>query len=404
MAACKPGVGHRLEQVGNHAVLDGLVDQVGMPVGRDDDHGRSRILGDLPGRRQSVHAGHLDVEKDRVGKCSAAHLDGALAVIDHGHDVVAQGFKLILQSRGDWFLVVRDHKTIRPRHRRSPPSFVDVMRRSAIDSWQPADALDRPEAGMMHRNVDDSIFVSETFNSQSVRLTICPRPVKIRQSSPATRVPNVGFPQISIATSSKGSARRDPTLLDVLAFDDLAVGDEWESPGRTVTETDVVLFAGLSGDFNPLHCNHVSSEKGPFGRPVAHGLLGLAIASGLTQPCTQGRYLAFLAILEWRFLLPDRFGDTIKVVSRVEALEAQAQRPPRHRDLAPPDLEPGWSGRSRRPHPDPGPGQASAPAGQDRRRKTPPRTLMRLARCLPLDRTSLLHTVRPRLINALLWH
>lgn len=113
--------------------------------------------------------------------------------------------------------------------------------------------------------------------------------------------------------------------LDVLAFDDLVLGDEWESPGRTVTETDVVLFAGLSGDYNPLHSNHEQSKNGPFGRPVAHGLLGLAMATGLISHAPRVETLAFLAILEWRFLLPIVFGDTVKVISRVEALEPQAR-------------------------------------------------------------------------------
>ncbi len=113
--------------------------------------------------------------------------------------------------------------------------------------------------------------------------------------------------------------------VDVLSFDDLAVGDEWESPGRTVTETDVVLFAGLSGDYNPLHSNHELSKSGPFGRPVAHGILGLAIASGLTSHAPKVDTMAFLAILEWKFLLPIGFGDTIKVISRIEDLESQAR-------------------------------------------------------------------------------
>jgi hypothetical protein len=92
--------------------------------------------------------------------------------------------------------------------------------------------------------------------------------------------------------------------LDVLAFDDLTLGDEWESAGRTVTESDVVLFAGLSGDYNPLHSNHKVADKGPFGRPVAHGLLGLTIATGLISTSPRVDTLAFLAILEWKFLLP----------------------------------------------------------------------------------------------------
>ena len=112
---------------------------------------------------------------------------------------------------------------------------------------------------------------------------------------------------------------------ELLTFHDLVKGDEWESPGRTVTETDVVLFSGLSGDFNPLHSNHIQSEKGPFGRPVAHGLLGLSIASGLTSHAPRVDTMAFLAILEWKFLLPIAFGDTIRVISLIEELEPQAK-------------------------------------------------------------------------------
>jgi len=109
-----------------------------------------------------------------------------------------------------------------------------------------------------------------------------------------------------------------------VTFDDLSVGDEWESPRRTVTETDVVIFAGLSGDFNPLHVDHKSSQHGPFGRPVAHGLLGMAIATGLITQAPRVDTMAFLAILDWRFLRPIAFGDTIHAISKVESLEPQA--------------------------------------------------------------------------------
>jgi 3-hydroxybutyryl-CoA dehydratase len=105
----------------------------------------------------------------------------------------------------------------------------------------------------------------------------------------------------------------------------LVVGDEWESPRRTVTETDVVLFAGLSGDFNPLHVDHSSAPASPFGRPVAHGLLGMAIGTGLASQAPRVDTLAFLAIIEWKFHSPIGFGDTIHVVSTVEALEPQAK-------------------------------------------------------------------------------
>jgi 3-hydroxybutyryl-CoA dehydratase len=107
----------------------------------------------------------------------------------------------------------------------------------------------------------------------------------------------------------------------VWSFDDLVVGDEWESPRRTVTQTEVVVFAGLSGDFNPIHVDHSSAERSPFGQPVAHGLLGLAIASGLMSQAPRVDTLAFLAILEWKFHRPIVFGDTIHGISRVEALE-----------------------------------------------------------------------------------
>jgi 3-hydroxybutyryl-CoA dehydratase len=110
-----------------------------------------------------------------------------------------------------------------------------------------------------------------------------------------------------------------------LFFDELAVGDEWQSPRRTVTEADVVGFAGISGDFNPLHVDHVAAERGPFRRPVAHGLLGLAIASGLASHSPAVETLAFLAILEWKFLQPIGFGDTIRVVTRVAALEPRGR-------------------------------------------------------------------------------
>jgi 3-hydroxybutyryl-CoA dehydratase len=114
-------------------------------------------------------------------------------------------------------------------------------------------------------------------------------------------------------------------VISALAFDDLAVGDEWESPGRTVTEADVVGFAGLSGDFNPLHMDHAAARQGPFGKPVAHGLLGLAIASGLASHSPRVETMAFLSIIEWKFLHPIGFGETIRVITRVAALEPKSR-------------------------------------------------------------------------------
>jgi acyl dehydratase len=117
-------------------------------------------------------------------------------------------------------------------------------------------------------------------------------------------------------------ARHEPTIL---YLQDLHPGDEWESPARTVTETDVVNFAGISGDYNPLHLDHEAARSTPFGRPIAHGLLGLAMASGLASHAPRVRTLAFLAILEWSFLEPIFFGDTLRVVSEVVKVEPRAR-------------------------------------------------------------------------------
>lgn len=110
----------------------------------------------------------------------------------------------------------------------------------------------------------------------------------------------------------------------ILLFDDLAVDDEWESPGRTITVADVVNFAGLSGDYNAIHVDHLAAKAGIFRQPVAHGLLGLIISSGLAIHHPQVETLALLAIQEWKFLQPIHFGDTVRSRTRVVALEPKA--------------------------------------------------------------------------------
>jgi acyl dehydratase len=112
----------------------------------------------------------------------------------------------------------------------------------------------------------------------------------------------------------------------VLGFGDLRVGDEWTSPGRTIGRSEVTCFAGLSGDFNPLHIDHDwATRRGPFGQPVAHGLLGLAIASGLASHSPRVATLALVQVIEWSFLKPILFDDTIRVLTRVEALEPKSR-------------------------------------------------------------------------------
>ncbi len=101
-------------------------------------------------------------------------------------------------------------------------------------------------------------------------------------------------------------------------FEEFEIGDRVETAARTVTETDVVLFAGLSGDYNQLHTDAEFARETLFGERIAHGLLGLSIASGLASRLgfAEGTAEAFTA-LEWKFRGPIKIGDTIRV--RLEA-------------------------------------------------------------------------------------
>lgn len=100
-------------------------------------------------------------------------------------------------------------------------------------------------------------------------------------------------------------------------FEEIQVGEEYVSPGRTVTEADIVIFAGLSGDYNVLHTDAEFMKTSIFGERIAHGLLGLAIQSGLLAR-TMRPYatLAFLG-LRWKFKGPIKIGDTIRVKAKV---------------------------------------------------------------------------------------
>ena len=110
-----------------------------------------------------------------------------------------------------------------------------------------------------------------------------------------------------------------------LFFDDVEVGQEWESLGRTITEADIVNFAGLSGDFNPIHTDHEFARSTPFRRPVAHGLLIWAVSSGLGTHAPPMRTLAFLAIRDWDFRGPVFIGDTIRLRSKIVSKEERAR-------------------------------------------------------------------------------
>lgn len=102
-------------------------------------------------------------------------------------------------------------------------------------------------------------------------------------------------------------------------FDDFQVGQEFVSPARTVTQTDIVNFACLSGDFNEVHTNFEYCKSTPFGEPIAHGPLIYSIMGGLqyASGINDGTLLALLQIDGWRMLSPVKHGDTIRLHQRV---------------------------------------------------------------------------------------
>ena len=100
-------------------------------------------------------------------------------------------------------------------------------------------------------------------------------------------------------------------------FEDVQVGEEYASPGRTVTEADVVIFAGLSGDYNVLHTDAEHMKSSQFGERIAHGLLGLSIQQGLLDRVVTAQVTGPLAALKWKFKGPIKIGDTIHVEARV---------------------------------------------------------------------------------------
>jgi acyl dehydratase len=112
-------------------------------------------------------------------------------------------------------------------------------------------------------------------------------------------------------------------------FDDFAVGDVMRTGHRTITSTDIVNFACLSGDFNDVHTNHEYARQTPYGEPIAHAPLVFAVAAGLNYASgiNDGTLLGVLGIDKWRMRVPVKHGDTIHVESTVIAARASESRP-----------------------------------------------------------------------------
>ena len=107
-------------------------------------------------------------------------------------------------------------------------------------------------------------------------------------------------------------------------FEEFELGQRITSSGRTITEADVVTFAGLSGDFNSIHTDAEYVKDTAFGQRVAHGLLIISIVSGLAvrTGIMEGTVLAFREIKNWKFSLPVFIGETIHVIMEVTGKKA----------------------------------------------------------------------------------
>lgn len=98
-------------------------------------------------------------------------------------------------------------------------------------------------------------------------------------------------------------------------YEEIDVGEEGVSQARTITEADVVNYAGVSGDFHPYHTNEEFASKSDFGGRIAHGLLVLSIAAALEAPENEHAFL--YGFESMRFVKPTMLGDTIHVKSEV---------------------------------------------------------------------------------------
>jgi len=108
-----------------------------------------------------------------------------------------------------------------------------------------------------------------------------------------------------------------------LSFEEFSVGQKITSVARTVAESDIMTFAGLTGDYNQIHTDAEFAKGTQFGGRVAHGLLGLSLAVGLLMRTgvLEGTVLAFREIVEWKFIKPVFIGDTLHVEMEAKKLK-----------------------------------------------------------------------------------
>lgn len=112
-------------------------------------------------------------------------------------------------------------------------------------------------------------------------------------------------------------------------FDEFSVGQRFETPSRTITEADIGTFAGLTGDYNPVHTDEVFAAATGFGGRIAHGPMGIGIAFGLASrlDLIDGTVVALLGVT-WDFRAPMRPGSTIRAL--IEVVETRNVSNPAH--------------------------------------------------------------------------
>lgn len=111
-----------------------------------------------------------------------------------------------------------------------------------------------------------------------------------------------------------------------LSFEQLNIGDKWTSANRTVVAADLLSFAELTGDHDPLHTDPQFAANGPFGKPVAHGLLGLSILAGLSSNAPAVLTAALIDIRSWSFSKPVFAGDVVRAVTEIIDLKPRGRR------------------------------------------------------------------------------
>ena len=113
-------------------------------------------------------------------------------------------------------------------------------------------------------------------------------------------------------------------------YEDMQVGEEYESPARTITETDIVNFSAFSGDWSPVHSDEEYCKRTPYKIRIAHGLLGLALTEGLKFRIPELMGARYMASLYWnyKFTAPILVGDTIRLKVRIQS-KRETKKPDR---------------------------------------------------------------------------